>query len=90
MTMPTIILGIALAWTVVLLAGGAFVLLRAPDLLGAVAAFDLLVAVVVTLLALLSYLHDVSYYLDAALAVALLSFVATLAAARSVHRKDPF
>ena len=40
--------------------------------------------------ALLSYLRDVSYYLDAALALAALSFVATLAAARSDRGGGPF
>lgn len=88
--MPDVLLIVALGWTVVLLVAGGFALLRARDLLQAIAAFDLLVAIVIALLALLSYLRDVSHYLDAALAVALLSFVATLAATRSYRGKDPF
>ena len=39
----------------------------------------------IALLTLLSYLRDVSYYIDAALALALLSFTATLVAARHVR-----
>jgi multicomponent Na+:H+ antiporter subunit F len=46
--------------------------------------------IVIGLLALLSYLRDRSYYLDASLALALLSFVATLAAARYYGEGGPF
>jgi multicomponent Na+:H+ antiporter subunit F len=47
-----------------------------------VLALDVLVMIVVALLTLLSYLRDVSYYIDAALALALLSFTATLVVVR--------
>ena len=46
--------------------------------------------VVVALLALLSYYWDVGYYLDAAVAMSLLSFVATVAAARYLGSGGPF
>ena len=46
--------------------------------------------IVIALLTMLSYLRDVSYYIDAALALALLSFTATLVAARYVTRGGPF
>ena len=42
------------------------------------------------MLTILSYLRDVSYYIDAALTLALLSFTATLVAARHVLRGRPF
>jgi multicomponent Na+:H+ antiporter subunit F len=45
---------------------------------------------VIALLTILSYLRDVSYYIDAALALALLSFTATLVAANHVVRGRPF
>jgi multicomponent Na+:H+ antiporter subunit F len=45
---------------------------------------------VVTLLALLSYYWDVGYYLDAAVALSLLSFVATVAVARYLDSGGPF
>ena len=53
-------------------------------------ALDVLVAIVIALLTALSYLRDVSYYIDAALALALLSFTATVVAARHVVRGRPF
>ena len=86
----TTVLAIALGWVVVLLAAGAAVLLRARDALERLVALDLLTVLAIALLALLSYLRDVSYYLDAALAIALLSFVASVAAARQVRRGGPF
>ncbi len=45
---------------------------------------------VIALLAMLSYLRDVGYYLDAAVALALLSFTATVAAARYLASGGPF
>ena len=46
--------------------------------------------VVITLFALLSYYWDVGYHLDAAVALSLLSFVATVAAARYLGTGGPF
>lgn len=88
--MATTVLVIALAWVVALLAAGAAVLVRARDALERIVALDLLTALAIALLALLSYLREVAYYLDAALAIALLSFVASVAAARHVRRGGPF
>ena len=53
-------------------------------------ALDLLVSIVVAQLTILSYLRDVSYYVDGALALALLSFTATLVVARYIVRGGPF
>ncbi|MGH3757730.1 monovalent cation/H+ antiporter complex subunit F [Actinophytocola sp.] len=69
--------------TLLLVAGG-LALVRARDVLQRVVALDLLAVIVISLLALLSYLRGQAYYLDAAVALALLSFVATVAAARYV------
>ena len=88
--MPDIVITIAVAWATLLVAGGGALLLRAPDTLHRVLVLDVLVAVVIMLLTVLSYLRDVSYYVDAALALALLSFTATLVAARYVTRGGPF
>jgi multicomponent Na+:H+ antiporter subunit F len=49
-----------------------------------------LVAIVIVLLTILSYLRDVSYYIDAALALALLALRSTLVAARHMTRGGPF
>jgi multicomponent Na+:H+ antiporter subunit F len=88
--MPTVILAVALAWTTLLLVAGGLVLLRTRGTLRRVVALDLLASIVIVLMALLSYLRSTSYYLDAALALALLSFVATLAAARHYQEGGPF
>jgi multicomponent Na+:H+ antiporter subunit F len=82
-----LILQIALGWVTLLILGGGVLLLRSQDTLHRILALDVLVALVVALLTILSYLRDVSYYIDAALALALLSFTATLVATRYVHRE---
>ena len=88
--MPEIALEIAFGWVTLLLVAGAVLLLRARDTLHRVLALDVLVALLIALLVILSYLRDVSYYIDAALSLALLSFTATLVAARYVTRGGPF
>lgn len=88
--MPDLVASIAFGWATVLLIAGGGVLLRSRDALQRVLALDVLVAIVIALLTALSYLRDASYYIDAALALALLSFTATLVAARHVVRGRPF
>ena len=88
--MPDAALAIAFAWATLLLLGGGLLLLRARDTLQRILALDVLVSIIVALLTILSYLRDVSYYIDAALALALLSFTATLVAARYAIRGGPF
>lgn len=88
--MPTVVLVIALAWVTLLLVAGGVVMLRAGGVVQRIVALDLLAVLVVALLALLSYLRDESYYFDAAVALALLSFVATVAAARYLETGGPF
>ena len=88
--MPDVVLAVALGWAALLLVAGGLLLLRAPDTLHRVLALDVLGAIVIALLAVLSYQREASYYIDAALALALLSFTATLVAARYVRRGGPF
>jgi multicomponent Na+:H+ antiporter subunit F len=88
--MLDVALDIAFGWATLLLLAGGWLLLRAPDTLHRVLALDVLVMVVIAVLTVLSYVREVSYYIDAALALALLSFVATLVAARYVTRGGPF
>ena len=88
--MPDVVAAIALGWATLLTLGGGVLLLRSSDALHRVLALDVLVVIVIALLAILSYLRDVSYYIDAALSLALLSFTATLVAARHVIRGGPF
>ncbi len=80
--MPEAALIGAYVWATLLMVAGGLVLLRARDTLHRIIALDVLVSIVIILLALLSYLRDVSYYVDGALALALLSLTATLAATR--------
>ena len=88
--MPELALEIALGWVTLLLVAGAVLLLRATDTLHRVLALDVLVALLIAPLIILSDLRGVSYYIDAALSLALLSFTATLVAARYVTRGGPF
>ena len=88
--MPGVVVSIAVGWATLLLFGGGVLLLRAPDTLHRVLALDVLVAIVIILLTLLSYLRGRSYYIDAALALALLALTSTLVATRYVVRGGPF
>ena len=88
--MPDVVISIAVGWATLLLFGGGVLLLRAPDTLHRVLALDVLVAIVIILLTLLTYLRGRSYYIDAALALALLALTSTLVAARYVVRGGPF
>lgn len=86
--MPRVVVEIAFAWVTLLLFGGGLLLLRAQDTLQRVLALDVLVGIVIAQLTILSYLRGVSYYIEAALALALLSFTATIVAARHVTRRE--
>jgi len=83
-------MNLAFGWATLLLVAGGWLLLRAPDTLHRVLALDVLVVIVIALLTALSYVRGASFYIDAALALALLSFSATLVAARYVTRGGPF
>jgi len=87
---PTWFLVAALVWVTLLLVVGGLVLLRARDAVQRLVAMDLLAVLVIALLALLSYLLDQPYYFDAAVALALLSLVSTVAAARYLSSGGPF
>jgi multicomponent Na+:H+ antiporter subunit F len=87
---PTLVVVPAMVWVTLLLVAGGLALVRARDVHQRILALDMLAVVVVALLALLSYLRDVGYYLDAAVALSLLSFVATVAAARYIGDGGPF
>jgi multicomponent Na+:H+ antiporter subunit F len=80
--MPELAISIGAGWATLLLVAGGLLLLRSRDTLHRVLALDVLVMIVIALLSVLSYLRDVSYYIDAALALALLSFTATLIVVR--------
>lgn len=87
--MIDLVFGVAFVWALLLLVLGGVLLLRAADTLHRVLALDVLVTIVILLLTTLSYVENVSYYVDAALALALLSFTGTLVAVRYVTRRGP-
>jgi len=72
----------AVLWMSVLLVAGVVSVLRAGSTPSRILALDMLVLVLVALLALFSSSQRASYFLDAALILALLSFLSTLAASR--------
>jgi multicomponent Na+:H+ antiporter subunit F len=88
--MPEIVFEIAVGWATVLLALGGVALLRARATLQRVLVLDVLVIILIALLSALSYMRGVSYYIDAGLGLALLSFTSTIVAARYVTRGGPF
>ncbi len=72
----------ASAWLTVLLGVTVVAVIRARSAPTRILALDMLVLVFIALLVLLSLRQNAPYLMDAALVLALLSFVATLAAAR--------
>src|SRR4026207_2433899 len=81
--MRPIFVGVVLVWMTLLLVGGGLMLLWSRDMLKRIIVSDLLASIVIALLALLSYWRETSHYLDAALALALPSFVPSAPRARA-------
>ena len=79
-----------IVWLAVLLGIVVVRLARAPTTGERILALDLLTLVLIGLLALSAGEDQRSYALDAALALALLGFVATLAGCRYYENKRPF
>jgi multicomponent Na+:H+ antiporter subunit F len=84
---PDLVLGVAFAWATLLLVAGGLLLLRASDAVHRLLALDVLGTIVIMVLTALSYEVGSSFYIDAALAVALLSFSGTLVAVRYINRR---
>lgn len=80
--MHDLVYTIALGWMTVLLGACVFEVVRAKSELVRVLALDTLALVLVAVLVLYATTEGVSYYLDAALVIALLSFIGTLVASR--------
>ena len=81
---------VAIVWLALLLGVVVVRLARAGSMAQRILALDLLTLVLIGLLAVAAGEDQRSYALDAALALALLSFVATLAAARYYESRKPF
>jgi multicomponent Na+:H+ antiporter subunit F len=81
---------LAAAWLAVLLSVIAMQVVRARSTAVRILAADTLTLILIAFLVLLAHGVRSPYYLDAALALALLSFVATLATARYWSLGRPF
>jgi multisubunit Na+/H+ antiporter MnhF subunit len=73
---------LAMVWMTGLLGIAVVLVIRARSAMRRILALDVLTLILIALLILYADASQTSYYLDAALALALLSFVATLAAVR--------
>ncbi len=85
--LPDLVVTVAFAWATLLLVVGGLLLLRASGSMQRLLALDVLGTILIIMLTTLSYVNGVSYYIDASLALALLSFSATLVTARYVMRR---
>jgi len=80
----------AMIWMTGLLCVCIGLVIRTPSAIVRILAFDALTLVVVALLILYSTTTDSSYYLDAALMLALVSFISTIVAARYYSERKVF
>ena len=81
---------VGIAWTTGLMAVCVALLWRGPTITRRLLALDVLVLVLVADLALVAGWSQRTFPLDAALALALLSFIATIAGARYAADAEPF
>lgn len=88
--MHPVVFYLAMIWLAVLLGVLVFVVVRARTAGARILAADTLTIVLIVLLVLVSHAARTPYYLDAALALALLSFVGTLAVGRYWGLGRPF
>jgi multicomponent Na+:H+ antiporter subunit F len=78
----TAVFFVAVVWMTGLLVISGIQVIRARSAMVRILALDVLTLILIALLILYADATTTSYYLDAALALTLLSFIATLAAAR--------
>ncbi len=80
--MHQIVFYLATIWIIILVGVSAVWIIRARSPSDRILALDTLTLILIALLALFAHVHRSPYYLDAALTLALLAFIGTLAAAR--------
>ncbi len=88
--MSQILFDVAIAWMTILFGLGVALLLRVQSVLSRILVLDTLTLILLAVLVLFTIVTRTSYYLDVALILALLSFLATLAAARYYSEGNPF
>lgn len=79
----------AALWMTLLFGVSVALVVRARSLLGRILALDLVILILIALLVLLTGASRVAYYLDAALVLALVAVVTTIAAARYATGERP-
>lgn len=72
----------AMAWTTILLVASAAAVIRLRSTAARILALDVLTLILVALLVVYAIANSSPYYMDAALVLALLAFVASLVASR--------
>ena len=80
--MHLLVVGAAAIWMTVLFAATVLIAIRTSSMAERLVAIDTMTLVLVALLALYAASNQKAYYLDAALALALFSFIGTVVAAR--------
>ncbi len=80
--MHEIVFYLAFAWMTVLLVTSVAAVIRLRSTAGRILALDMLTLILVALLVLYADANRSSYYMDAALVLSLLAFIATLVLAR--------
>lgn len=80
--MYQVVITVALIWMIVLMAAIVIFATRVRSNAVRILAVDALTIILVAVLALFSVMSQQPYYMDAALALALVSFIGTVAAAR--------
>ena len=90
MSLDPTVTAVALVWAGILVVVGSLRLLRSRDLVTAAAVLSFLGTLLVIFLAIVSFRSDTPYYLDAALAVALLAYIGTIATLRYYRSGSPF
>lgn len=81
---------VAIAWTTALMLGCVALLWRGPTVTRRLLVLDVLVLVLIVDLAFAAGYSERTFPLDAALGLALLSFIATIAGARYAADGEPF
>ena len=88
--MHELVFYLATAWMTVLLSASVVAVIGLSSTAGRILALDMLTLILVVLLVLYGDAERTPYYLDAALILALLAFVGTLAAARYFGERKIF
>ncbi len=88
--MHEVVYHVAIVWMTILLGVCVVLVIGARSALSRILTLDMLALILIGVLALAADRAGVAYLLDVALALALLSFIATIAAVRYYERGTPF